>query len=80
MNTTPTTASRDTPRLSPLTKWGIAVSLAALLLPFLVLAAFIIGAALHRRGEIDLGRGVMLLGAGCAILGTFLLVILLGMA
>lgn len=75
-----TTAGPDTPGPSSLTRWGIAVSLAALPLPFLVLAAFIIGAALRRRGEIDPGRGVMLLGAGCATLGAFLLVILLGLA
>jgi hypothetical protein len=74
-----TTAPRTT-RMTTLTRWGIAVSLAALPLPFLVLAAFTIGTALRRRGEIGTGRGVMLLGAGCAILGTFLLVILLGLA
>jgi hypothetical protein len=75
MTTTPSTT-----RLTTLTRWGIAVSLAALPLPFLVIVAFIIGVTLCRRGEIGPGRGVMLLGAGCAVLGTFLLVIVLGLA
>lgn len=77
MTATPTTTSPDAPRASSLTRWGIAVSLAALPLPFLVFAALIIGAVLYRRGEIGPGRGIMLLGTGCAILGTFLLVIVL---
>jgi hypothetical protein len=79
MTVTPTTTQPDASRRSSLTKWGIAVSLAALPLPLLVFAALIIGTVLRRRGEIDPGRGVMLLGTGCAILGTFLLVILLGL-
>lgn len=77
MSTIPPAASPGTPRPRPLIKWGVAVSLAALLLPFLVLGAFIIAAALRRRGENRAALGVMLLGAGCAILGTYVLLILL---
>jgi hypothetical protein len=80
MTTAPHPVNSDTPGPSPLARWGIAVSLAALPLPVLVIAAFIIGATLRRRGETGAGQGVMALGAGCALLGILLLVILVGLA
>jgi hypothetical protein len=63
MTTTPRTP------LTTLTKWGIAVSLGALLIPFLGLVAFIIGVVLLIRNEIGPGLGIMALGPVCATLG-----------
>jgi hypothetical protein len=79
MSTDPTPAYPDHPGLDPLVKWGIAASLAALVLPFLGLLALVIGAVLHRRGERRTGYGIMLVGTGCAILGVFLVVVVLGL-
>ena len=66
---TTTAAGPSNTRLTTLTKWGIAVSLGALLLPLLGFIAFIIGVVLLIRSEIGPGLGIMSLSAVCATLG-----------
>lgn len=57
-------------KLSQLAKWGIGLSLGALLLPILGFAAFVIGIALLIRSEIGPGLGVLLLSLACIALGV----------
>jgi hypothetical protein len=70
MNTT--TAGPDSTGLTTLAKWGIAISIGALLVPLLGLVAFVIGVVLLIRSEIGPGLGIMALGSLCATLGIVL--------
>jgi hypothetical protein len=66
------TAQPSTAGLSTLAKWGIGLSLGALLLPLIGLVAFIIGVVLLIRSEIGPGLGVMALSSICGMLGFFI--------
>ena len=65
-------ATSGTSRLSRLAKWGIGLSLGALLWPPLGFAAFIVGAVLLIRSEIGPGLGVLLLSFVCGSTGIVL--------
>lgn len=71
-------STSDTEGLSKLAKWGIGLSLGALLLPVLGFAAFVIGVALLIRSEIGPGLGILLLSFICASFGVGLAIGLMG--